>query len=913
MTSPLGSLSTSSSGSNGPVASIQGLSSGIQWQSMVDQIMQIEQSTELDPVTAKQQAAQAQAQAWTSFQGVLGKFRDAATALRDPSSFDVFTATADKSSTSSRDLVSATAATGASPGTFSAEVLQLARAEKIGGNVVASGTSALGVNGQFALNGVTITVAATDSLSSIRDKINAVNSGTAPSGVTATILAAGSGSQLVLTSDNTGAAGIEATDDAAGTLQALGFADNSTVANIATNGATQSSRVWSTTAAVGPTLGFAMPGASTIKVGGQTVAVNLATDSLQTISDKINAALGSPSAASIVTETVGSRTAYRLQTNSTVETDSSVDAAASARILSVLGFTKEGRSGLTSSIGSGNTFSDATNAPVATTTALGDLKIGSQSLGLVAGDVINIGGTRGDGTNVTKTFTVGSGSTMQDLLDAINNSTNGFGSGTRTATATVSGGRIVLTDGTSGASQLGLSLTVARAAGGTVSLGAFSAATGGTVGRGRELVTGLDAQVRIDGQTVTRATNSISDAVSGVTLNLLGAEAGTTVNVSISRNVDAITQNIQTFASAYNAVRTWVNQATATGAALANDTSAQSMMQSLTNALLNNVTGATGSLTTAALAGLQHDKSGVLSLDTTVFKNYAATNFEDLRHLFTVTGTPSDSEVSFVSAGTAAQATATPYALNITQPATLAAITGSAFATYATAGAPDTMSVTDASTGYSGTVSLTNGDSIDAVVAHMNSMFAAQKMRLTASKTTDSKVQITSLDYGTTGGFTVGYTAGAGGDGTATLGITAQAYSGLDVAGTINGVAGTGRGQYLTGATGDPTEGIVIKYTGTTARAAGTLGFSTGVGGTLAKIADDLAADNSGAVAVQSTNASTQSDNLTARISDIQSRLAARRQQLTQQFLAMETALNKAQSIGSALTSQINGLQSTSK
>ncbi len=916
MTSP---VSSSTSNASLGIGSINGIASGIQWQTMVDQIMQIEQKTQLDPVTARQTAAQATAQAWTNFQGVLGKFRDASTALGASSAFDVFTATANASPTSSRALVSATATTGASTGAFSAEVLQLARAEKIGGNVVADSTTPLNISGQFALNGVTITVAATDSLSAIRDKINAINSGTTPSGVSATILAAGSGSQLVLTSDSTGAAGIQPIDDAAGTLQSLGLADGTAVANIAASGATQTNRMWSATSAISSLIAMSVPPivpptASSIKVGGQVVNVDLGADSLQSIADKINAQLGS-GPASVVSETVGARTAYRLQTSATVEVNSA-SATSSAQVLATLGFTTQGRAGTTASIGSANLFNDASNGlPVATTTSLSQLEVGTQALGLVAGDKITIAGTRGDGTAVQTSYTVvGSGDTMQNLLDAINNSTNGFGTiGMRAATASLSGGRIVLTDTTAGASQLGMSLTVTHAGGSTVSLGAFSASTGGTAGRSLELVSGLDSQVRIDGQTITRATNTISDAITGVTLNLLGAESGTAVNVSIAHDVSGITQTIQKFVTAYNNVRSWVTQNTAVGAPLANNTTASSIAQSFTSALLNTVVGSTGSLTTAAIAGLQHDKTGVLSLDTTVFQGFASTNFDDLRRLFTMSGTPSDSEVSFFSAGVNAKATATPYPVVITQAATMGSTTGSTWTTYATGGTADTMSITDTNTGHSGSISLANGDSIDSTVARLNAMFSGQKMRLTATKTAGSQIQISALDYGAMGGFTVAYTPGAGGNGTAALGINAQSYTGLNVAGTINGVAGTGRGQYLTGAKGDASDGIMLRYTGTAARSAGSLAFSIGIGGTLGSIATGFAADSTGVAAQAATNATSNAADIGNNIAGIQARLDARRAQLTQQFIAMETALSQAQSLGAALTSQINAIQNVNK
>ena len=69
-------------------------------------------------------------------------------------------------------------------------------------------------------------------------------------------------------------------------------------------------------------------------------------------------------------------------------------------------------------------------------------------------------------------------------------------------------------------------------------------------------------------------------------------------------------------------------------------------------------------------------------------------------------------------------------------------------------------------------------------------------------------------------------TPGAGGDGTASLGLAAGTYAGTDVVGTINGVAGIGRGQFLTGAKGDASEGVTIQYTGSAVRAVGTLALS---------------------------------------------------------------------------------------
>jgi flagellar hook-associated protein 2 len=889
-------------------SSVNGIASGIQWQDLVDQIMKAETSRALDVVSARKAKVSQAADSWGKFQTLAATLRDAAATLRAPDAFNVFSATAAKTPDGTTLLTASSGAT-ADPGAYSVEVLATARAEKLGSAAFSTTGTALGISGSFALNGKAITVSATDSLATLRDRINIVNSGTAPSGVTATILTTAAGSRLVLTSDTTGASGIETVDGGTGTLAALGLSDGTSAANIADNGATQTQRLSSATGGVGSLLGITVPAATTIKVGGQTIAVDLSLDSLTTLADKINTATGNASAATVVTETQGGRTTYRLQTDAAVEADSG-DAVASARALAVLGFTRTGRGGAAQTLKSATTFGDALTGLTADTTAkLTDLKANGQSLGLSAGDVITIGGTQGNGTAVARTFTVGAASTLQDLLTAINDGSTGFGAGARPATASLSGGRVVLTDGTSGDSRLALSLSVAKAGGGTISLGSFSTANGGTVGRSTLLSAGADAVISVDGQVVRRSSNSIADAISGVTLDLQTAMVGTPVTVTVARNTDQIVSSMNAFVSAYNAVRTFVNKEASSGGTLANDSSIRSMSASITAQLLQNVPGIGGSYTTASLVGLTHDKAGVLSLDSSAFTKLIGTNFSDVQKLFTLAGTTTDNELSFVSAGSDTKVTGTsPYAVVITQAATLASVTGSTWSTYATTGTADTMAITDTATGLTGSVALANGDTIAQVVARLNTVFATQKMHLSASVASGNKLKLDSTDYGTGGGFTVAYTPGTGGDGTAALGITAQAYTGLNVAGTINGAAGTGSGQYLTAAAGNDAAAAIVRYTGSTARAAGTLAITRGVAGLIEKVATALAATNDGAAATQKTAATATSDALAKRVTEIQSRLDLRRAALTKQFIAMESAMSKTQALGTALTSQINAL-----
>src|SRR5438874_3721206 len=140
-------------------------------------------------------------------------------------------------------------------------------------------------------------------------------------------------------------------------------------------------------------------------------------------------------------------------------------------------------------------------------------------------------------------------------------------------------------------------------------------------------------------------------------------------------------------------------------------------------------------------------------------------------------------------------------------------------------------------------------------------------MALTASKNGNDLV-LSGTRYGSGASFTVAYTAG-GTDGTAQLGIAAGTYKGIDVAGTIGGLAATGAGQMLTGATGGATDGLAISYTGTAAGYVGDFTYISGVGGMLFNVADSFVRTG-GAIAAQQDSLNSSITSLSQRADTIQ-------------------------------------------
>jgi flagellar hook-associated protein 2 len=69
--------------------------------------------------------------------------------------------------------------------------------------------------------------------------------------------------------------------------------------------------------------------------------------------------------------------------------------------------------------------------------------------------------------------------------------------------------------------------------------------------------TSADASITIDGQNVTRSSNSISDVIPGLTMTLSSIGSGT---INLTNNTSSTVTNVQSFVTAYNSVMGYINQ-----------------------------------------------------------------------------------------------------------------------------------------------------------------------------------------------------------------------------------------------------------------------------------------------------------------------------------------------------------------
>ena len=297
--------------------SVSGLSSGLDWESIISQLMELERRP-VSLLETRQSRFQSQIDAFSSVNTKLLALKSQADALNKSDTFQ-----AKSSNSSDETVVTATATASASIGLYSINVTALASAHKISSDTFSDSTTALGFSGQISINEQRITINANDSLVTIKNSINSVNAS-----VTATILDVSSTDhRLVLTSQTTGTENsIDLIDsNTSNILQSLGLLNASETTQ------DNSDQFTSDTTAVGPLLGLTDTLSGTVQINGTDVSIDLSNDSLQDIATAINNA-GAGTTASVTSEDVNGTTMYKIElTGTNTYTDSN-------NVLETLGF-----------------------------------------------------------------------------------------------------------------------------------------------------------------------------------------------------------------------------------------------------------------------------------------------------------------------------------------------------------------------------------------------------------------------------------------------------------------------------------------------------------------------------------------------------------------------------------------------
>jgi len=624
----------------------------------------------------------------------------------------------------------------------------------------------------------------------------------------------------------------------------------------------------------------------------------------------------------------------------------------------------------------------------------------------------------------TITIQVGSGTPVDISIGAANNTLEGIKNAINQAKAGVTasivndgtGYRLLITANSTGASN---TVTITHTlTGGTYSLGTFNT-----------IQANQDAQIVIGSGagalTVNKPSNTVTDVVPGVTLNLL-KESTTPVTVTVDLDKDGITKKVQEFVNAFNSVMDFIKDKasydpnTKTAGPLFGQFTVRTVEQDLINLATGIVAGLPAETNSLSDVGITLGTDRRLSFDATKFKDALTTRYNDVVKLFVLSGVASDPDISFLGATSKTKATASGYAVNITQAATQGTASGTertqgvtdpgAVATdvvgsetltfsgalfptsyqitfaggttpaqmaaainsdptlspkvyaevdanghlriygkyfntdftvtsdkvvtgegsgYTTTGTNSTQTAAGIPTAATGvtavgetitvdgttTVTLAAGKTLSEIVNDFNTAMEQADITLRASVggPNNRTLIFTNTEYGSVTHTVVSDVAAASGGsgvGTATLTLTGQ-----DVAGTINGEPATGRGQVLTGNSGNAnTDGLSIRVALTPTQLA-SQGSSQGVvyvyKGVASKVSERLAALTdriSGTITGEVNTTQKLIDGIKDQISRLEGRLERTRERYIRIFTQMELSLSRMRAQSGQILQQLANL-----
>ena len=160
-----------------------------------------------------------------------------------------------------------------------------------------------------------------------------------------------------------------------------------------------------------------------------------------------------------------------------------------------------------------------------------------------------------------------------------------------------------------------------------------------TTGLTLTTVAGQNATLNIDGVPINSASNTVTGALPGVTLNLASAAPGTQVSLDISPDNARAAQAVTDFVTAYNTVITTingqfvVNPSTNTAGPLAGNSSLRALQTSLLSDITYSLTGNNGLVSLASI-GVDMKNDGTLTVNNSELDSVLKTQFSDVQNLF---------------------------------------------------------------------------------------------------------------------------------------------------------------------------------------------------------------------------------------------------------------------------------------
>ena len=388
--------------------------------------------------------------------------------------------------------------------------------------------------------------------------------------------------------------------------------------------------------------------------------------------------------------------------------------------------------------------------------------------------------------------------------------------------------------------------------------------------------------------------NTFTDVMGGVALTAKQVSSDP-VTVTVTRDVDAIADDVSRLVSAANdvigqiRVQTRTDPTAGTQGPLAGNATVRSVANQVRSALADQIAGLD---MLPSSVGIERDREGGLTFDRTAFVDAMRDDPEGVARLFARGGT-STGDATF---GTAtATTTSGTYAVEVTTAATRAASS-----TLFDGGAAASTRVGVRIGSITATLDVGAGQSRDDLVDGLNAALAAADLDVIAEDD-GTGLRLRAQSYGSAGDFELNLDLDGAG--------TWDAVAGTDVVGTIDGVEATGTGRRLS--LGDlvdsPAAGLGVDVAeGVTGSLS--VDYAPGIAGRVAEVADRMTRADVGILDTAGDAAARRVDGFNDQIERFEDRLFVRETNMRRQWANLQTLLANLQNQGTWLSGQLAGL-----
>lgn len=544
-------------------------------------------------------------------------------------------------------------------------------------------------------------------------------------------------------------------------------------------------------------------------------------------------------------------------------------------------------------------------------------------------------------TQGTFSVQLGSQPAVEVTIDGTNNTLQGLVDSVNLAQDDVVAS--IVNDGTGGGSSFRMLLTSKKTgeANAISVTNNLAASSGGAVKPafdfGNPVQEAANAQIKLGSGagalTAESDTNRLEDVISGVTLDLLQADAGKTISLQIAADTETAVGAVQDFVDAYNGIRGFVeNQTrfvaeTEDAGLLLGNRQLQGIESRLSTALLNVVSGVNTQANRLSAIGISVTDKGRLTFNAGKLTNILSgqtegVNSQDVRSLFALDGESTNGGIRFILGTTRTKGSDNPIEVDITQAAERAAIQSTNLLAGSTVIDSSTNQLTLTLDGASLDVTLAEGTYTDSelaaevesvINAHPDAIGRAVSVGIEDNGSGSNYLTITSDSYGASSQVTI-----QSGTALSKLGMTGvENEHGKDVEGTftVDGVVeeAIGRGRVLSGKVdNDATADLQLRVTLTAAQLVSgsdaELTITRGVAARLDRDIGRMLDSENGLFKTIDDSYATEAETIETSIERQQELFEKQEQDLIRQFVALEQALGELQSTSSFLSQQFASL-----